>query len=130
MYIRAVSIHKKIKILENERSKLMAELISARSMLRGSFGIHFRRCGTLTCWCVSGGKGHPQSRITWGEKAKKFSKTIPEKDVAWIKEVTDMYRNFRKIRQRLREINEQERFLLDELENDEVNKTRKLRNYL
>lgn len=58
------------------------------------------------------------------------TKAIPKKDVDWIKKTTESYRKFRKTRQKIRELDNQFRVLLDKFENEMIEKTKKLRNYL
>lgn len=119
-----------LKYLEKKRSALIAELLEVRYMLRGSFGVSYRSCGKSTCWCATEEKGHPYNRIAWTKDAQGFTKVIAQEEIAWIKEVTDAYRRFRKLRQKLRKLNDDQRFLLNKLEDDLVEKTKKLRDYL
>lgn len=119
-----------INILEKKRSALLAELLNIRAMVRGSFAVSYRRCGTPTCWCTTVEKGHPHNRIAWGKDAKKFTKAIPSDEVAWIKEMTKAYKQFRTLRRRLRTITEKLRILLDQLEDEVVQKTKNRKNYL
>ena len=130
MYGGAVSSIIKIKKLELERDNLMRDLIKTDQMIRGTYGVNHRRCGTSTCWCSSAKKGHPHNRITWSENAKSYTKVIPKEEIEWIKIVTENYKCFRNSRKRLREINEEIRSLLTELENQIIEKTKKRRKYL
>ena len=130
MYNGAVSTITEIKKLESERNKLMKELLKTDQMVRGSFQVNYRRCGTPTCWCFSTEKGHPHNRISWAEEAKSFKKIIPNEEVEWIKIVTANYKRFRTTRKRLREINEEIRALLNEIENQIVKNTWKRKKYL
>jgi hypothetical protein len=125
-----MSIINKLKSLESARNKLVAELMEIRSMLRGTFEINYRRCGKATCWCATSEKGHPCNRISGRKDTVGFTISIRKEDVDWVKEVTQTYKRFRKLRQRLRELNEEERQLLNQLEDEIVEKTRKLKDYL
>jgi hypothetical protein len=125
-----MSIVKKLKSVKESRNKIVTELIETRSMLRGSFEINYRRCGKATCWCATSEEGHPCNRITGRKDTLGFTITIRKEDVEWIKQVTQAYKRFRKLRQKLRELNEEERLLLNQLEEELVEKTRKLRDYL
>src|SRR5262245_14639446 len=120
----------KLKSLESERNRLITELIETRSMLRGTFENNYRRCGKATCWCATSEKGHPHNRITGTKDTIGFTISIRKEDVDWIEGVTQAYKRFRKQRQRLRELNEEERQLLNQLEEEVTEKTRKLRDYL
>ena len=66
----------------------------------------------------------------WTEKGVAKTKAIPEKDVNWIKEVTENYRNFRKKCKEIQRLEKRIRSLLDQYGKDIVKKTRKLRKYL
>jgi len=114
---------RKIDLIECERKKLITELLNTTQMVRGTFAINYRRCGKTTCWCYESEKGHPHNRITWTRNGKSKSKVIPKKDVAWTKKMAANYKNFRKKRQRLRDINEQLRSLLNKLEDEITEKT-------
>ncbi len=119
----------KIKALQRQRSLLVEDLLKVRLMIRGTFGEIYRRCGKSTCRCVKE-KGHLYTRITWTENMQSKTKAIPKKDIAWIKKTTESYRRFRKLRQKIRELDNQFRVLLDQFENEMIETTKKLRNYL
>lgn len=57
------------------------------------------------------------------------TKAIPKKDIDWIKKTTESYRRFRKLRQKIRNLDDQFRVLFDQFENEMIEKTKKLRNY-
>lgn len=57
------------------------------------------------------------------------TKAIPNKDIDWIKKTTESYRRFRKLRQKIRNLDDQFRVLFDQFENEMIEKTKKLRNY-
>lgn len=119
----------RIKTLEEKRQRLIEELLQVEQMLRGSFGVAYRRCGTPTCWCADS-HGHPVNRITWTEQSVSRTKSIREEDIVWVKEQTDAYRRFRKNRKALREVERQINSALDAVEEKTVNRTRKRRAYL
>ena len=134
-----MSSEKQIKMLEMLRSQLLKEILSVQTMLPGSFNKVYSKCGKSNCWCYDKGKdksktkdkvGHPSKRITWAEKGVPKTKAIPEKDVRWIKSVTENYRNFRKKRKEIQRLEKDIRNLLDDYRKDIVKKTRKLRQYL
>lgn len=119
----------RIKTLEERRQRIMEELLQLEQMLRGSFGVAYRRCGTPTCWCADS-DGHPVNRITWTEHSVSRTKAIREEDIAWVKERTDNYRRFRNNRKALRELDRQINSALDAVEEKSVKRTRKRRAYL
>jgi len=123
-----MSILNKIKALQRQRSLLVEDLLKVRLMIRGTFGETYRRCGKSTCWCAKG-KGHLYTRITWTENMQSKTKAIPKKDIDWIKKTTENYRRFRKLRQKIRNLDNQFKVLFDQFENEMIEKTKKLRNY-
>ena len=128
MIVVHVSTPNQIRKLEQRRQALIEELLEAEQMLRGKFGIAYRRCGTPTCWCATG-KGHPNTRITWTENAVSRTKSIPAQDIEWAKQHTQTYRHFKKKRQALRELERKLNAALDAMEEKRVQKTRKQRDY-
>lgn len=128
---------KKILVLENSINKILREMLGIKSMLSGSYNKVYCRCGKRNCWCYGKGQGkskdkvgHPFRRITWTEKGVSKTKAIPEKDVGWIKEMTENYRTFQKKRKEIQRLEENIRQLLEEYRTHIVKKTRKLKEYL
>ncbi len=118
-----------IKKLERQRQALIQDLLNTQQMIRGSFGIAYRKCGKSNCWCAQG-TGHPVKRITWTEKARSRTQTIPTEDVAWIETMTHNYKRFRKNRQALRALERQINTVVDELEANIVAVTKRQKAYL
>lgn len=129
---------KKTKTLEKLMGQALDEMLSIKTMLPGSYNKVYCRCGKRNCWCygeVEGKKdkdkpAHPFRRITWMEKGVSKTKTIPEKDVDWIKQVTENYRKFRKKRKEIQKLQENIRRLLEDYRMHIVKKTRRLKEYL
>jgi Mg2+ and Co2+ transporter CorA len=130
---------KKIKILEKLISQALEEMLSIKKMLPGSYNKVYCKCGKRNCWCYGEAEGkskdkdkagHPFRRITWMEKGVSKTKAIPEKDVDWIKEVTENYRKFRKKRKEIQKLEENIRRLLEDYRTHIVKKTRRLKEYL
>lgn len=132
---------KKIKILEKLISQVLEEMLSIKKMLPGSYNKVYCKCGKRNCWCYGEAEGkskskdkdkagHPFRRITWMEKGVSKTKAIPEKDVDWIKEVTENYRKFRKKRKEIQKLEENIRRLLEDYRTHIVKKTRRLKEYL
>jgi hypothetical protein len=124
-----MSTPQRIRKLEAQRQRLINELLQVEQMLRGKFGVAYRRCGTSTCWCADS-QGHPVNRITWTEQSVSRTKAIREEDIAWVKERTETYKRFRKNRQALRALELQINAALDAMEEKAVLRTRKHRAYL
>lgn len=126
-----MSSDKKIKKLEQARSSLLRDLLELENMIPGSYKSFLHKCGKLNCWCNQQEEGgHPFRRITWTEEGTSKTKTIPKEDVHWIKEVTNRYRAFRRLRRKLKNIEVHFKLALDQYEKDQIKKTRKLRIYL
>lgn len=132
---------KKIKTLEKSISQTLEEMLSIKKMLPGSYNKVYCRCGKSNCWCYGEAKGegkskskdkagHPFRRITWMEKGVSKTKAIPEKDVDWIKDVTENYRKFRKKRKEIQKLEKNIRRLLEDYRTYIVKKTRRLKEYL
>jgi len=126
-----MSTLKKIKSLERKRTRLLENMLRAVPMLRGNFGSVYCRCGKPSCRCADPkNPGHLSLRITWTEQSRPRTKAIPQKDVLWIQQVTEAYRQFRRQRQEVRKVQEALRVLLNQLEQEVVAKTRKQKDYL
>jgi hypothetical protein len=132
-----MSRKKTIKCLEKLRKRMMEEALQIPSMLPGSYNQVYCKCGKKNCWCYLSANGsrsdktaHPFRRITWTEKGAHKTKAIPEKDVEWIKEVTENYRKFRKNRKEIQRLEKSIKGLLDQYAKEIVKRTRKLRKYL
>lgn len=116
--------------MEKQRADLLRSLRGIRRMIRGSYGMTYRRCGRPTCWCMQDEKGHPYHRITWTKNAIPGTKAIPREDVSWIKEMTGNYRRYQELKTRLREKEQELRISLNKLEEEIILRTKKLRKYL
>ena len=125
-----MSIADQIKNLEKHRLVLIRELLDIRRMVRGTYSETFCRCGKSNCWCATAPKGHPCHRITWTKNARPGTKTIPAEDIAWIKEMTANYRNLRELRTELRHLEQTFNSLLNDLEEEIISRTRKLKKHL
>lgn len=132
-----MSSKNEIKRLNKLKNRILKQVLQIPTMLPGSYNQVYCKCGKKNCWCYNSGSGsgndkvaHPFRRITWTEKGVAKTKAIPEKDVNWIKEVTENYRNFRKKRKEIQRLEKRIRSLLDQYGKDIVKKTRKLRKYL
>jgi len=106
--------------------RLLKNIISTTSMVRGSFCVVYRRCGKQTCWCANPEeKGHVSKRITWNEKQQPQIKNISIEEEQWAKSTTESYHAFRKWRRELRAKEKRLESLLDDYENTVVKNTRK-----
>ena len=120
----------KINNIEERIRKTLDELRGIRSMIRGSYGKIYRQCGKPNCWCANSKTGHPLHRITWFKDAQSGTKAIPKDDVTWIKEMTETYREFRQLRTKLRLEMTKLKKALDQLEDEVILKTKKIKDYL
>lgn len=124
-----MSSPQRINHLQKRRDRLLMELLAFHLMLPGAFKKVYRRCGKRNCWCHDQ-PGHLLRRITWSEQGLSRSKAIPEQDVQWIQNATRNYRDFRRKRKRIQELDRNLKALLDAHEKDVIRKSRLLRDYL
>ena len=101
---------------EQERSRILSELVSVKRMLNGSYAMIYTKCGKENCRCKNE-KGHPHSRITWSQKGTGFTRKVPLDQIAWVQKVTQNYRNFRSLRRQLNSLELDSKKLLDKIEN-------------
>lgn len=120
----------KLSSLQKRQAQIhdtISKLSEERIMTPGAFKTVFVKCGNPNCWCANDDDGHPFNRITWTENGKARTKSIPEEDIPWIKEVTQNYRDFRKIKRELKSIQIKLKVDVDKWEARLISKTRKLR---
>lgn len=125
-----MSTRNKIKIIGKQIARILEDLRGITSMVRGSYRKIYRRCGKPNCWCSTSTTGHPRYRITWSQDARPRTKSIPQKDIEWIKEMTGNYRKYRQLRAQLRVNTNKFKAVLDQLEEEVILKTKKKRDYL
>jgi len=123
-----MSTLKQIKALEKKRDRILDKMLSQKLMIPGAYKEVYCRCGKKNCWCYSG-KGHPYRRITWSEEGRSRTKSISEKNIGWIKEVTQNYRNFKEGQKKIKEYEERFKKLLDKHSKDIIVQTRKKKEY-
>lgn len=120
---------KNILRLENQRRRILSQLLEVRKLLRGSYATVYTKCGKANCWCREG-KGHPHPRITWSEKGRPMTRKVPHDHIEWIGEVTNSYRQFRSQRREMIKLETEIKTMLDVLENDMIEETRKNKDFL
>jgi len=97
------NLRRALLTVEERRSGILSELLSIRTMLRGSYALVYTKCGKDNCWCKEG-KGHGHARLSWSEKGRGMTRKVPHDQIAWVQEVTDRYRHFRSLRRKLTEL--------------------------
>ena len=120
---------KKLKKIEKQRSLLLSELQLIGHMIRGTYVETHRKCGKPNCWCAKQGPGHPSYQISWTKDAKSRSKAVTKEDIPWIKKMTGNYKKWRTARANIRKLENELRILIDQIEDDILKKTEKLRKY-
>ena len=125
----SIKILEKIEEAEKQRQELILRLLKEDKMVRGSFCQIYVKCGTKSCWCASA-RGHPHKRMSWHEKGVSFSRAVPKEDYEWIEQMTNNFREYRKIRKEIRKIETKIKNLLDRHEEEIVKKNRKRKPYL
>lgn len=124
-----MSTKTRIQKLQRHRQALIQDLLNTQQMIRGSFGTAYRKCGKPNCWCAEG-TGHPVRRITWTEQARSRTQAIPTEDSVWIQTMTKNYKHFRNNRQALRALEREINTVVDELEAQIVEMTKRQKQYL
>ena len=114
--------------LEKRRARLVVHLVQTAVMIRGSFYETFRKCGKQNCWCAEE-RGHPSCRVTWTENGQSKTKAVPADDISWTESMTENYRAFREVRQKLRAAERKLNTLLNHWEEELDKKTRRKRDY-
>ncbi len=120
---------RKIEENENTRRNLIVDLIKVKKMVKGSFCQIHVKCGKKNCWCTTG-KGHSHWRMSIKEKGKSFSRAVPPEEYDWIKEMTTNYREFKKLRKQIIELETETKNLLDSYESDCTKQSKKGKTYL
>lgn len=119
---------KQINALQIKRSRLLETLLNPPPMIRGSFGTHYVKCGGVNCKCTRG-ELHPYNRITWSENGRQQSRVVHVKDINWIKEMTQNYRQYKKVKKELEKVDARLKEMLTRFEVETVEATRKMRGF-
>ena len=119
----------KIIKAEEKRKELISQLFEKKEMVRGSFCEIFVKCGTKSCYCNTG-KKHSHKRMSWHEKGISFSRAVPREDYEWIEEMTNNFREYKKIRKEITKVEKEIVALLDRYEEAILKKSRKGKPYL
>ena len=117
-----------INALRKKRSRLVETLLNPPPMIRGTFGTLYVKCGGANCKCTKGEK-HPYNRLTWSENGRQQSRVVPVEDIKWIKEMTQNYRRYRKVKKEMEKVDDRLKKLMTRFEVEAVEKTRKMRNF-
>lgn len=123
-----MSTVKQIQNLENKRAMLIERLCQTQAMIKGSFSTSYRRCGQANCRCADGA-GHPMNRISYTDKGKSRTKLVREEDIEWARQMTEVYKRFRKDRQALRQLEKRINIAIDQLEEKTIKRTAVKRGY-
>jgi hypothetical protein len=120
-----------LKKIQQEIEKTTEQMLSLTTMLQGSYGKAFRRCGKSNCRCANSDQdGHAFYRISWTEKGKSYTRNIPEQDRKWIKQAVENYKAYRKGRKYLLTLQNKLDIQLTEFRKKQIEKTRKKKIYL
>ena len=120
---------KKLKNIETKHNGILKEILGIQQMLPGTFNEVYCKCGRKNCWCYKSDNGHPFRRIIWSEQGKQKIKSIPLKDVPWIKMATENYRTFRRKKRELKNVSEEMQKVLEEHAKIIIKKTRQKKGY-
>ena len=123
-----MSTLKLIKALEKERASVIEKMLSQKLMTPGAYKQVYCKCGKKNCRCYSG-EGHPYRRISYSEEGQSRTKAIHEKNIGWIKEVTQNYRDFKEGQKKIKGYEERLKKLLDKHSKEIIEQTRKKKEY-
>ena len=123
-----MSTLKQIKALEKERASVIEKMLYQKLMVPGAYREVYCMCGKKNCWCYSG-KGHPYRRISYSEEGQSRTKSISEKNIEWIMEVTQNDRNFKEGQKKIKEYEERLKKLLDKHSKEIIGQTRMKKEY-
>ena len=77
-------------------------MLALRSMMKGSFGTTYSRCGKTTCWCVDSDKnGHPCTKVMWTEEGGPKTRSVRDENKQTVLEAIEQYRKFKVLRRNL-----------------------------
>ena len=122
-------IFEKIKKTEKKRQDMISTILKEKEIVRGSFCEIHVKCGKKNCHCYSG-QGHSHKRMSLRENGISFSRAVPREDYEWIQKMTDNFREYRNMRRQLVKLEDEIQELLDQLENEIVNRCRIGKSYL
>lgn len=123
-----MSTAKQIHNLENKRAMLIERLCQTQAMIKGSFSTSYRRCGQANCRCADG-VGHPMNRISYTDQGKSRTKLVRSDDIEWARQMTEVYKRFRKDRQALRLLEKRINLAIDQLEAKTIKRTEAKKGY-
>lgn len=121
---------KKTEKLQLEILSSLEKLGGITSMLKGSYGLTYQRCGKPNCWCaVPDAKGHPSHRVTWNDDGRSYARNIPVNDREWAKRAVENYKLFRKERRHIRFLCQKLQTEVDNMGIKMIKKTRNKKTY-
>lgn len=118
-----------MKKLFDRQQEIVDALFKIERMLKGSYCSVYTKCGKTSCWCAAG-VGHKHARLSWREAGKSRIRSIPTDDIIWVKQMTKNYRNFKKLMEKLTEVQEQIKILLNHQAGKIIISTTKEKSYL
>lgn len=124
-----MQVKKHINDLQEKKSRLIEKLLNAPPMIRGTFGTIYVKCGGANCKCTKGEK-HPYNRLTWSENGRPKSRVVPVDEINWIKEMTQNYRCYKKVKKEMEKVDDRLKVLLTRFEVAVVEKTRKSKDFI
>jgi hypothetical protein len=101
---QASRLRQELLRLHQEAARLLEVFLSHAPMVRGSVYQLRRTCGKPTCACVTKGRLHICTAITWSADGRKRLRSLSPKEELEMKRLTEAYRLFRQARARLVDI--------------------------
>jgi hypothetical protein len=74
-------------------------MLALSSMMRGSFGTTYSRCGKPTCWCADAeNNGHPCTKVMWTDEDGPKTRSVRDENKQIVSEAIGQYREFKELR--------------------------------
>ncbi len=120
----------KLYIIQQQIASALENMQAINCMLKGSYGITYRRCGKPNCWCADPqAQGHPSYRVTWNDDGISYTRNIPVNDRVWAKQAVENYKWFKSERRSIRSLCQKLQVDVDNLGINIIKKTRAKKTY-
>jgi hypothetical protein len=120
----------KIKDFVKKQAILVSNLLKIERMLKGSYVITNTTCGKSNCRCIVKGDLHKHARLVWRENKSAYVRAVPDSDAQWIKQMTQNYRDFKKIQRELLDEQNKLNAVVEKLRDEIIRHTKRGKSYL
>lgn len=103
--------------LSQQHRQLVESLLGIRELIKGSVYELKTRCGKPSCHCAApDGARHTAPVLSWSDRGKTQLRTLPAKEVARVRRLTENYRQLRQTRAALVQLHRRTLATIDRLE--------------